>query len=336
MSSRSEHKAVVKKAVAQYRERHPMLVEATKTFTEMVEGLLDDAGINYLSVTGRTKSVESFKGKAGRLDGGVPRYPNPIEDITDAIGVRVITYVQSDVTAVADLLAQELAVLDDRDLGLETARAGRWGYASRHLLVAVDASRTVPPAHESLRRLSASVQIRTVLQHAWAEFEHDIRYKGTVPDEYASDLDRRFTLAAGLLELADREFSAIRDRLLVAIPAEPEQEETPAHAQIGSQDLARYLATKYADAGWSRTDHYAWVSGLLQELGITTVEALDEVLAPVDSAEVTARMGYKYPPGAVRRLDDALLASFRERYVELAGNAHRRAALEGRLEKLRS
>jgi ppGpp synthetase/RelA/SpoT-type nucleotidyltranferase len=57
------------------------------------------------------------------------------------------------------------------------------------------------------------VQIRTVLQHAWAEFEHDIRYKGTIPDEHAPDLDRRFTLAAGLLELADREFSTIRDRL---------------------------------------------------------------------------------------------------------------------------
>ena len=39
-------------------------------------------------------------------------------------------------------------------------------------------------------------QVRTVLQHAWAEFEHDIRYKGTVPAEHASEFDRRFTLAA--------------------------------------------------------------------------------------------------------------------------------------------
>ena len=55
--------------------------------------------------------------------------------------------------------------------------------------------------------------MRTVLQHAWAEFEHDIRYKGTVPEEHARDFDRRFTLAAGLLELADQEFTTIRDRL---------------------------------------------------------------------------------------------------------------------------
>ena len=45
-------------------------------------------------------------------------------------------------------------------------------------------------------------------------------------------------------------------------------------------------------------------------------------------------MGYRYPPGAVRRLDDALLARFGDRYVALHGNAHRRDSLEARLRKL--
>ena len=45
-------------------------------------------------------------------------------------------------------------------------------------------------------------------------------------------------------------------------------------------------------------------------------------------------MDYRYPPGAVRRLDDALLAAYGTAYVELRGNAHRRAALEARLERL--
>src|SRR6478672_10540954 len=202
-----------------------------------------------------------------------------------------------------------------------------------HQLVSVDASRTVPPAYEALRRRSASVQIRTVLQHAWAEFEHDIRYKGTVPEEHAHELDRRFTLAAGLIELADREFSAIRDRLQMALPAAtpgPDEQDQ----RISAQDLAKFLASKYAGAGWARTDHYTWVSGLLLELGITSVDALDAVIAPVDGADLIERMGYKYPPGAVRRLDDALLATFGARYLDLEGNAHRRASLEARLERL--
>jgi ppGpp synthetase/RelA/SpoT-type nucleotidyltranferase len=320
-------------AARAYAAVRPEIEAATPLFVEMVTGLLDEAGITYLSVSGRTKSVASFATKAERRRDGDLLYPDPLTDITDLIGVRVITYVQEDVSAVAELLAEELAVLDDRDMGLETARSGRFGYASRHLLVAVDASRTVPPAYERLRRRSASVQIRTVLQHAWAEFEHDIRYKGTVPEVHAHDLDRRFTLAAGLIELADREFSAIRDRLQKALPAgaaEPVEHD----ARISTQDLAKFLASTYADAGWSRTDHYTWVSGLLLELGITSVAALAEVIAPVDGAEVIERMGYKYPPGAVRRLDDALLATFGTRYVGLEGNAHRRASLEARLERL--
>jgi hypothetical protein len=46
-------------------------------------------------------------------------------------------------------------------------------------------------------------------------------------------------------------------------------------------------------------------------------------------------MGYRYPAGAVRRLDDALLAVFGTRYLALHGNAHREAALRARLEKIR-
>ena len=329
----------IRDAVRTYAQRQPELQAATALFAELVTSLLDDAGINYLSVTGRTKSVESFAAKAERTKDGVLLYRDPLEEITDQLGVRVITYVHEDVTAVADLLAEELAVLDDRDLGEETAREGRFGYASRHLLVAVDASRTVPSAYETLRLRSASVQLRTVLQHAWAEFEHDIRYKGSVPEEHARDLDRRFTLAAGLLELADREFSAIRERLNTGLPERPTvpagSAETPEDPRLDAQELAKFLAGRYADAGWSRTDHYAWISGLLLELGITSLDELGTVLAQVDPAEVLAAMGYKYPPGAVRRLDDSLLAIYGEAYLGLHGNQHRAASLRTRLDKLR-
>ncbi|HEU5454404.1 MAG TPA: DUF429 domain-containing protein, partial [Nocardioides sp.] len=189
------------------------------------------------------------------------------------------------------------------------------------------------PAYVALAARRAQVQIRTVLQHAWAEFEHDIRYKGDVPDEHAPDLDRRFTLAAGLLELADREFSTIRDRLREGM-TEPGPEEIDDDPRISPRELAAYLAGQYADAGWSRTDHYAWISGLLLELGITSLAELTEVLRPIDGETLNERMGYRYPPGAVRRLDDALLAAFGDKYIALHGNSHRVPALQARLAKL--
>lgn len=324
----------VREAVQAYVQRQPELERATEGFTALLTDALDDAGINYLTVTGRTKSIESFAGKSARVVDGQLLYPDPLEQITDQIGLRVITYVRDDVDAVAQLLAQELTVLQDRDMGQETADQGRWGYSSRHLVIAVDSSRTLTPEQEALRTLTASVQVRTVLQHAWAEFEHDIRYKGTVPEEHAPDLNRRFTLAAGLLELADKEFSAIRDRLQAAMPERRDPESDESDPRISAQELAKFLAGQYPEAGWSRTDHYSWISGLLLELGITSLSELEHVLGTIDGEAMNARMGYRYPPAAVRRLDDALLAVFGEDFVRLHGNAHRADQLHERLGRI--
>ncbi|BBX90462.1 DUF429 domain-containing protein [Mycolicibacterium boenickei] len=314
-------------AVAEYAARRPDLVAATEQYLKLVTGLLDEAGINYLSITARTKSVDSFAAKANRRAAdGTPMYSDPLVEITDQVGLRVITYLRADVDAVANLLAEEMRLLDDQDMGLQTARQGRWGYASRHLLFGVEGE-----------QYPASIQVRTVLQHAWAEFEHDVRYKGSVPAEHVSELDRRFTLAAGLLELADREFTEIRERLRQTMTEEQEVKfaEAASDARIPSSVLATYLGNRFADAGWSRTDHYSWISGLLLELGITSLDALKGVLDSVDTDEINRLMDYRFPPGAVRRLDDALLAIFEDRYIALDGNAHRIPLLQNRIEKLR-
>ncbi len=333
----------VRHAVSTYAAQHPDVQRVTDALVAHVSELLDDAGINYLSVTGRAKSVESFAAKAVREADGVPLYPDPLTDITDQIGVRVITYLRGDVTAVAQALGDQLSVLTDLDMGEVTAGEGRFGYASRHLLLTldgVDLSGTGVDLPEALRGRRWQVQIRTVLQHAWAEFEHEIRYKGTIPEEHVPDLSRRFTLAAGLLELADREFTEIRARLRRA-PSSVDAGAAGALAggasdpRISGTDLSDFLAARFPDAGWSRTDHYAWISGLLLELGITSLEELGGLLDSLDEEAIEARMAYKYPAGAVRRLDDALLAVFGRRYVGLHGNAHRVPLLTTRLEKVR-
>ena len=58
------------------------------------------------------------------------------------------------------------------------------------------------------------------------------------------------------------------------------------------------------------------------------------MLAGVDTDAINTVMGYHFPAGAVRRLDDVLLAVFATRYAGLDGNAHRITLLENRLAKL--
>lgn len=319
---------IVDEAVRIFREGHPRLERAAAAYVDHVRGILDEAGINYLSVTGRAKSLKSFSEKAARSRDGRPLHPEPLADIHDQIGLRVITFLRRDVAAVAELLAGEFTVLDDRDLGLETAGEGRFGYASRHLQLAVDTPGIAGDG--PLTATEVQVQVRTVLQHAWAEYEHAIRYKGSIPLAHASELDRRFTLAAGLLELADEQFTAIHEQLQQDAELVEEADDTA----LSGRDLAAYLAGHYRDAGWSREDHYVWMAALLGELGITRVPELASVLAEVDEAELTSQLGYRYPAAAVRRLDDALLAHFGERYAALPGNAARRELLAARLARI--
>ncbi|WP_148571596.1 DUF429 domain-containing protein [Nocardioides caldifontis] len=329
----ADRAGVVRQAVQEYAELQPVLHEATSRYAGLVTSLLDDAGINYLSIDARTKSVASFAAKAGREEGGAPLFADPLVDITDQLGVRVITYLQRDVEAVAALLGEQLVVLDDRDMGRETASEGRFGYASRHLLVRLDDARLAAPSYAAIGGRAAQVQVRTVLQHAWAEFEHAIRYKGRVPEEHGADLERRFTLAAGLLELADREFSLIQERLQGGGGRATADADTT-DPRIDAQDLAQLLAERHPDAGWSRPDHYEWVAGLLLELAVTSLDELGALLDSVDSDAINERMGYRQPPTAVRRLDDALLCLYGERYIGLHGNAHRVELLRTRLAKL--
>jgi hypothetical protein len=106
--------------------------------------------------------------------------------------------------------------------------------------------------------------------------------------------------------------------------------------RLSPRDLAAFLAGQYPDAGWSRTDHYAWIARVVLELGITSLTDLGDAVRAVDTDELTRRMGYRYPPGAVRRLDDALLWLRGEEYVGLSANQDRVEALRSRLARMRA
>ena len=75
----------VREAVRAYAALQPQLASATQAYVALIQVLLDDAGIDYLSVTGRAKSVASFAAKAERTAGGRRLYSDPLAEITDQI-----------------------------------------------------------------------------------------------------------------------------------------------------------------------------------------------------------------------------------------------------------
>jgi GTP pyrophosphokinase len=153
-------------------------------------------------VTSRVKSPESLRKKIARPDKTYRR----LWDVTDLVGLRVATYFEDSIEDVARLVEEIYRVDFGRSADkLRFTDHGKFGYRSLHYVCAPPASSPIDP------ECRFEIQVRTSLQHAWAEVEHDLGYKadGSVPEA----IRRRLSRIASLLELADQEFVSIRHDL---------------------------------------------------------------------------------------------------------------------------
>lgn len=298
---------------------HP---NAARDFAESIEELLNDAGVVFDRVSGRVKRWASFKAKAKkRRANGQPVYPEPWEDIHDLIGVRVTVFNSTEIPAAIEVLGESFEVIKSVDKAAETRISGGFGYGSHHLVLRVLKSSEDLVAYEGM---SFEVQIRTVLQHAWAEFEHDIRYKqGTNPP--SPQMDRLFTLAAGLIELADQQFDEIAALKDPGTDADADIEVT---VETLPGILAVLLGSKFPR---SRSEHYRWLAELLEAHQISTMSQLDDLLNAGDIAYVHDKMNYRFRPGQVRLIDDLLLYRFGHKHIEATGDSGTRRDRRRRL-----
>lgn len=331
--------------VTSFGHLRPRLETAAHKVADLITAWLDAESINYLSVSARAKTVKSFSAKANKCrSDGSPKYADPLNEITDLIGARVITYIPESVNRVCEIIKTEFNVVEELDKGAEIRARGLFGYASKHFLVRLSPQRCMLPEYSAVGDRVFEVQVRTAVQHAWAEFEHDVRYKVDIPPERKPEFDRRFLLAAALIEMADNEFAEI-DRLYRELAqadgAIPASERPTTATPLTSTQLTAFLSQRYPEAPRSKAAHYDWIVSVLATCGIATIEGLEEALAGVDSDRVAGAMEHKLPPGHVRRLEDDLLAGLGDAYVHASrngpsGEGNRKMIMRSRCQKLRA
>ena len=152
-------------------------------------------------IIGRVKSFKSYFKKYIRLlkSGSDPK-------ISDLIGARIICPFLEDLTVAEDLLKEKFTILQiERKGGDHTFR--EFGYESIHLLIAIPEEilkKNNFPAGET-----AEIQIRTILQDAWAEVEHELVYKVEFTP-FDNPLKRKLAAVNASLSLADIIFQEIR------------------------------------------------------------------------------------------------------------------------------
>ncbi|WHX62765.1 GTP pyrophosphokinase [Peribacillus frigoritolerans] len=230
--------------------RNPILAEydAKKVlheeFCSKVAGLLSDIvkqnGIVVNSIDSRVKEESSLAYKVENSEG---KYKS-LEDITDVSGIRIITYFSDDVDRIAERIQEEFIIDSFNSVDKRTKLdPDRFGYLSLHYVVSLNSQRTILPEYQRFEDLKVEIQIRSILQHAWAEIEHDLGYKNknAVPKVVRRDFSR----LAGILELADEEFIRIRENLdIYNSQIQSEIERTNANVLIDKISLNSLIETR--------------------------------------------------------------------------------------------
>lgn len=240
--------------IDQYNDIKPRYEKLCEETRRIISESFHELGLQYQNISARAKNTESFVRKALKKNGDEEKYSDPLNQITDIAGVRIITYTIKDLEKVDRFISGNFDIVEKRDVGEERYKEGKFGYQSIHYLVKFTKGRLELSEYKKYSGLICEIQIRTVLQHAWAEIEHDIQYKNQ--SDVPRSLERKFIALAGLLEIADREFQAIQDedaKLKRAIDEQLQNEVTKGNIsrEDSEQDqrvAALVRAKRYADA----------------------------------------------------------------------------------------
>jgi putative GTP pyrophosphokinase len=221
-----------------YEAERPLYEAFTVGLEGLLRQLLERASIPYVQIEGRTKGVPNFVAKLRRKN---EKYKDPLAEVTDLAGLRIVLFYLDDVSRVGDLIEKQFAVdqshSEDKSAALDPTR---FGYLSVHHVIQLSDSREALPEWERFAGLYAEVQVRTVLQHAWGAISRKLAYASV--HEAPRKLQRNLNRLSALLELADDEFVDIRlARETIEAEYDREVERGNLDLEIDESSLESYL-----------------------------------------------------------------------------------------------
>lgn len=197
--SREWHQAQIEA----YTREYPIYEKYAQTLRQILEQACRvHAPLAIIQV--RPKSLSSFAEKAVRK---AHKYDEPVRQLTDLCGARVIALNQQEADRICDFIRAHFRVDEANSLDVRTRLStSEFGYLSVHYVVQVDRTEIQGvKAPEEIGDRKAEIQVRTTLQHAWAAVVHDVIYKSAfqAPERWVRESAR----LAALLEDVDGAFS---------------------------------------------------------------------------------------------------------------------------------
>lgn len=293
--------------LSEYTKDGGLYTDLSATAARLIEQMLVSEGVQLHSITHRAKAKDSLAKKLAKPE---KDYQN-LKDVTDLAAIRITTYFAEDVDRVAQIVEREFYIDSDNSIDKrKLLDPDRFGYQSLHYISSISAERCRLIEYSRFDGRKFEIQVRSILQHAWAEIEHDLGYKSAagVPRE----IRRRFSRIAGLLELADDEFSSIRRELDAYAASMPREiREQPQNVTIDKISLrallsseethARNLSHAVARVAGARLDVIGdslleYNARYLKFLEIRTIAELEQIAA--SRLEVTEKFAKHWLQGA--------------------------------------
>jgi len=188
--------------VEDYRTIKPSYDALARVSRDILRAQLDKKFVGIM-VDARAKAIASFAEKIVRKN----KYTDPLRQITDLCGVRIITQIKSEMDAVCAYIREHFIIDEANSVDtLSRLRDTEFGYRSVHFVVQFREG-VFPGFPNELLPLKMEIQVRTIVEHAWADVAHDRLYKSgfKVPGHWHRESAR----VAAALESANDAFQRI-------------------------------------------------------------------------------------------------------------------------------
>ncbi|MDD5019457.1 MAG: hypothetical protein PHE18_08345 [Candidatus Omnitrophica bacterium] len=272
----------------QYLGIRPLYEKLSIEITEALKIRIEGAKIKTASLIPRAKTLKSFLEKAKRKPHG-----DPLVEIADLAGTRVVCLYEPDIEKVGEIIRDEFKVIEVvdkyKDAGLD-----KMGYLGVHFVVELK-DQYSGPRYDDLRGLKCEIQVRTILQDAWAIINHHLIYKNesSIPDKLKRDINN----VAALLEIAQGIFDKVPSAInqyVEEIKNKVEDRPSFLNQPVDAETLKIYTETKYNAMPMKVNERIN--SLILRDLNLKKYPTLEAIDKAIEKAKPAVMLYYKEAP----------------------------------------
>ena len=276
-----------------FMEVRPQYEELCKEVEYILRKRMDESSLEYSAITSRAKTLRSFANKIARKN-----YEEPLRNITDLAGVRVVYLYKSDRSAIEKIIENEFVLIEKVDK-LDEQDADKFGYGALHYLVRLG-RKSSGARYDDLKTLVCEIQVRTVGQDAWAIIDHHLSYKQE--SDVPKILRRKINSLSGFFETADDQFDRVRadrEQYRKAVKGKLESQDRSLDQEFNLDTFTEYLRWRFPNRIVTDDENrLTFALSKAAEYGYESLKDVDDLLMRTERARKA--MAKKIPvPAAV-------------------------------------